>query len=151
MASDTATAPFRSRRLVRLADCDPVGVVYFPRYFDLFHGLIEDWFGQGLGLDYWRLLREDGLAFPVAHAEADYRASSRMGETLDLELRIERLGERSLTLRIDVSGAVDGAVRVKGRLVTVATDLASGRSVPIPEDLRAVFRRYVGRCGREVA
>jgi 4-hydroxybenzoyl-CoA thioesterase len=142
---DTA-APFRVRRLVRLADCDPVGVVYFPRYFDLFHGLIEDWFGQCLGLDYWRLLREDRLAFPVAHAEADYLASCRMGEEIGLELSIERLGERSLTLRIDVLGPADGAVRVKGRLVTVATDLAAGTSVPIPQDLRAVFQRYQSRC-----
>jgi 4-hydroxybenzoyl-CoA thioesterase len=142
LASETAV-PFRARRLVRLSDCDPVGVVHFPRYFDLFHGLIEDWFVQRLGLDYWRLIREDGLAFPVAHAEADYLAACRMGEEIALELRVERLGERSLTLRIDVLGA-DGEPRVRGKLVTVATDLKEDRSVPIPDDLRAVFRRHVG-------
>jgi acyl-CoA thioesterase FadM len=31
---------------------DPAGIVYFPHYFDMFNGLIEDPCGQELGYDY---------------------------------------------------------------------------------------------------
>ena len=34
---------------VRFSHCDPAGIVYFPHYFDMFNGLIEDWYGQELG------------------------------------------------------------------------------------------------------
>ena len=29
---------------IRFSDCDPAGIVYFPHYFDIFNGLIEDWY-----------------------------------------------------------------------------------------------------------
>ena len=28
---------------IRFSHCDPAGIVYFPHYFDMFNGLIEDW------------------------------------------------------------------------------------------------------------
>ena len=31
---------------VRFSHCDPAGIVYFPHYFDMFNGLIEDWYTQ---------------------------------------------------------------------------------------------------------
>jgi 4-hydroxybenzoyl-CoA thioesterase len=27
---------------IRFSHCDPAGIVYFPNYFDMFNGLIED-------------------------------------------------------------------------------------------------------------
>jgi 4-hydroxybenzoyl-CoA thioesterase len=36
---------------VRFSHCDPAGIVYFPHYFDMFNGLIEDWYGEELGYD----------------------------------------------------------------------------------------------------
>jgi acyl-CoA thioesterase FadM len=35
---------------VRFSHCDPAGIVYFPHYFDMFNGLIEDWYTQELFL-----------------------------------------------------------------------------------------------------
>jgi 4-hydroxybenzoyl-CoA thioesterase len=40
---------------VRFSHCDPAGIVYFPHYFDMFNGLIEDWYTQELGYDYAEL------------------------------------------------------------------------------------------------
>src|SRR5262245_6720012 len=63
--------PFRARRLVRFADCDPAGIVYFPRYFDFFHAAVEDWFREGLELDYWGMLRDRRLGLPAVHTSCD--------------------------------------------------------------------------------
>jgi 4-hydroxybenzoyl-CoA thioesterase len=41
---------------IRFSHCDPAGIVYFPHYFDVFNGLIEDWYGQELGYDYAELI-----------------------------------------------------------------------------------------------
>ncbi len=41
--------PFRNDKLIRFHHCDPAGIVFYPRYFVLFHELYEDWFAEGLG------------------------------------------------------------------------------------------------------
>ena len=37
---------------IRFSHCDPAGIVYFPHYFNMFNGLIEDWYAQELRYDY---------------------------------------------------------------------------------------------------
>jgi len=43
---------FESQKLVRFQHCDPAGIVFYPQYFVLFHELIEDWFNDGLRVNY---------------------------------------------------------------------------------------------------
>ena len=37
---------------IRFSHCDPAGIVYFPHYFDMFNGLVEDWYTEQLGVNY---------------------------------------------------------------------------------------------------
>lgn len=135
---------WRHRRVVRFADCDPAGIVYFPRYFDMLHEAIEDWYRLCLGIDYWGKLRDARIGFPAVHAACDFLRPSRMGDALELEVRIERIGSRSLTLRIDVWCGAE--LRVEGKLVSVLTSLDTHASIDIPADLRAAYERYVETC-----
>lgn len=48
------TSSFESTKLVRFQHCDPAGIVFYPQYFVLFHELIEDWFNEGLRVNYAR-------------------------------------------------------------------------------------------------
>ena len=36
-------ARFETTRVLRFGDCDPAGIAYYPRYFDLLNGVVEDW------------------------------------------------------------------------------------------------------------
>lgn len=137
-------AAFRHRRLVRFADCDPAGIVYFPRYFDMAHGAIEDWYREALGIDYWHFLRDRRIGFPIAHAEADFARPSTMGDELEFELLVERVGSRSLALRFVVWCGEER--RLEGRIVCVLTSLADHASIAMPPELRAAYDRYVERC-----
>jgi 4-hydroxybenzoyl-CoA thioesterase len=136
--------PFRHRRVVRFADCDPAGIVYFPRYFDMFHEAIEDWYRLRLEIDYWSKLRDARIGFPAVHTSCDFLRPSFMGDLLELEVRIERIGTRSLSLRIDVWCGAER--RVEGKLVSVLTSLDSHGSIDIPADLRAAYERYEEAC-----
>jgi 4-hydroxybenzoyl-CoA thioesterase len=134
------------RRPIRFSHCDPAGIVYFPVYFDMFNGLVEDWFGQRLGIDYtsWILAQRRGM--PIVHAECDFSRPSRMGECLTLGLLVEKVGRSSLTLRFIGEHEPTDELRLLGRLVTVATSLENHQSMPIPEDLRAAIERYQRDC-----
>ena len=47
-AVTTAPQVFRHTVRARFGACDPVGIVYFPRYFDWFHQAMEAWFDDAL-------------------------------------------------------------------------------------------------------
>ena len=61
---------------VRFSHCDPAGIVYFPHYFDIFNGLIEDWYGQELGYEYAELIMGSKYGFPFVHIECDFKVPS---------------------------------------------------------------------------
>lgn len=130
--------PYVHHLTVRFGECDPAGVVYYPRYFDWFHRTMEEWFGEGLGRPYHEVL--DELGFPSVHAEADYKAPCRMGESIAVHLQVARLGRASVTLQLQVRGP-DGGLRATGQVVIVVIKMDPGgadhfKLRPLPEDLR---------------
>ncbi len=135
---------FTVDRLVRFAHCDPGGIVYFPRYFDLMNALVEDWFYQRLGLDYAERLLSQRQGLPTVHAECDFMRPSLMGETLSWGLTVERIGTSSITVKIVASGKNED--RLRATLVLVATSLDTHRPIPIPDDLRQAVETYQADC-----
>jgi 4-hydroxybenzoyl-CoA thioesterase len=136
-----ANAPFIGEKLIRFHHCDPAGIVFYPQYFVLFHELVEDWFNDGLGINYARFNTEQRLGVPMAHVDCDYLAPSKIGEHLSLALSVRRIGRTSLTLSIE--GSADGAPRVRATLVVVLASMDTHRPVPFSDDLRATMERFV--------
>jgi len=123
--------------------CDPAGIVYFPRFFELFHEAMESWFGDALGAPYEDVIVGRRIGFPAVHTEADFRAPTRFGERVDVELRVGRVGTASIELLYRVRGpGGDTDERATGRTVVALMDLDPDspgfrKSLPIPDDLRA--------------
>jgi 4-hydroxybenzoyl-CoA thioesterase len=131
---------FRQERLIRFSDCDPAGIVFYPQYFVMFNGLLEDWVGDGLGIGFRNLLTERRIGLPTVRLEADFTGVSRMGDRVVLTLDVERLGSRSITLALRCTG-LDGVPRMSMRQVLVTTSLENHRAVEIPADLRVAIAR----------
>jgi 4-hydroxybenzoyl-CoA thioesterase len=131
---------FYSEQLVRFSYCDPAGIVFFPQYFIMFNGLVEDWFNQGLGLDYAKYITEHRLGFPVVSIHCDFVAPSRIGERITLGLKLEHMGKSSLKLRMTCS--YKNEERVRANLVLVAMDLDKAKAVPVPDDLRMLMSGF---------
>jgi 4-hydroxybenzoyl-CoA thioesterase len=106
---------------IRFSHCDPAGIVYFPHYFDMFNGLIEDWYGQELGYDYAELITGGRYGFPFVHIECDFKIPSRIGEVIDLTLLIEDIGRASLAIAIVCHR--DNIERLRARMVTAMMSL----------------------------
>jgi 4-hydroxybenzoyl-CoA thioesterase len=130
---------------IRFSHCDPAGVVYFPNYFDMFNGLIEDWYTEQLGVDYSKLIISDRHGFPYVHIETDFKVPSRMGERLDLTLLLTRIGRSSLS--VVIVGHLGGVERLRARLVTAMTSLETQRAIELPQALRQKFEDYLRRTG----
>ena len=132
---------------IRFSHCDPAGIVYFPHYFNMFNGLIEDWYTERLGMEYAKLILGDHHGFPFVHIETDFKIPSRMGEQLDLTLLLERVGRSSLT--IVIVGHLAGVERLRARLVTAMTSLETHQSVELPANLREKLQAYIKQTGHE--
>lgn len=132
---------FRRQRRICFSDCDPAGIVFYPQYFVMFNGLVEDWTGQ-LGFPYEQLIMERRIGLPTVRMEADFRAVSHFGDQVELRLAVERLGGRSITLRLRCTGADETDLRMAARQVLVTTSLVDHRAIDIPADLRAAIERF---------
>jgi 4-hydroxybenzoyl-CoA thioesterase len=126
---------FRSRQLVRYFHCDPGGIVYFPRFFEMFNAVLEDWFAGALGCPWGTdLMGERKLSIPTLAIRAEFLRASRLGETLDFVLWPTRLGRSSISLAL--TGGVAGAERLRAIWTICTASREAFRSVPIPDDLR---------------
>ena len=132
---------FQRARMIRFSDCDPAGIVFYPQYFVMLNGLVEDWVSEGLGIGYHALIAERRIGLPTVRLEADFRAVSRMGDQVMLGLAVERLGSRSMTLVLRCFDPASGELRMQVRPVHVTTSLESHRAVEIPQDLRTAILR----------
>jgi 4-hydroxybenzoyl-CoA thioesterase len=136
---------FTVTRPIRFSHSDPAGIVYYPNYFDMMNGVVEDWFVQELGIDYVAMIMGRRVGLPIVHAECDFRVPSRFGDRLAFTLLVDRLGRSSLGYRI--VGHVEGTARLEARIVTAMISLATGESEPIPDELRRPIQAYQRRSG----
>jgi 4-hydroxybenzoyl-CoA thioesterase len=125
---------------IRFSHCDPAGIVYFPHYFDMFNGLIEDWYTQELGYEYAELIMGSKFGFPFVHIECDFKVPSRIGEVIDLTLLVERIGRSSLGIAIVCHR--ERTERLRARMVTAMMSLETRKPVPMPEPLRHAIESY---------
>ena len=136
-ADPSPAARFERVYPIRFSHCDPAGIVFFPQYLVLFNHLVEDWFTEGLGVDYAQMLGARRIGLPIVRLECDFRAISRMGDAVTFGLVTERVGGRSLTLA--PTARVADELRVTARQVLVFTDLDTHRAIDLPADVRAAL------------
>jgi acyl-CoA thioesterase FadM len=125
---------------IRFAHCDPAGIVYFAAHFDILNAVVEDWFEEGLGLDYHDIVGRRRVGLGYAHASADFRLPARMGDRLVYAVAVERVGNKSIPLI--ATARKDDAEVLTAKLTIVVTDLDRHVSIPIPDDIRAAVTAY---------
>ncbi len=132
---------FRVEYPIRFSHCDPAGQVYFPRFFDLLHDAMEDWFNTGLKERFADLLMTQQLGTPTVGTQCDFLSPARFGDTLAIELTILRLGNSSIELEFNAS--IEGRACLKCRHTICMLSKETLKAVPIPDSLRNRMQAYV--------
>ena len=101
-------------------DTDCGGVVYYANYLKYFERARTQYLEER-GLSVVGLMRE-GRVFVVVHAELDYRAPARYGETLRIETVIAHMTPASITFAHVVRERESGSVVVEGSARLAVTD-----------------------------
>lgn len=100
----------------------------------------EDWFNDGLGINYGQFISVQRLGIPTVRIECEFRAPSKIGEVLRMRLGVKKIGTSSMTLV--VSANAGNEIRVEAQRVIVFLSLETRRVVAIPHDLRALMGRF---------
>ena len=132
---------FTKTMVARWQDCDPAGIIYYPKYFELMSALIEDWFDEALGIAYADLRAVRHLGLPTVRVACDFAKPCKHGDKIALSLCVKHLGRRSFTLTFRAQ--VDGAQCLRCEQTLVMISQPGFRAVDIPDDLRALMESYV--------
>jgi len=126
---------------IEFSHCDPAGIVFFPRFFEMLNSQVENFFRDVMAYPFERMILIEKHSVPTVHFQIDFRAPARLGEILRFSLGVARLGRSSVDLRHQAHGP-DQSLRLAAvqRLVWVTPE---GRSAPWPEPLRSRFAAHL--------
>lgn len=130
---------------IRFGAVDQARVIYYPRYFDLFHRTFEDWFSDALGRSYPDLVLEDNLGFPTVRVETEFVAPLRYGDRVRIDLDLAEVGRRSLVVKYTAFRLPGLDVTARATITKALVDNDRFVSVSIPDEWRRRFEAFKER------
>jgi 4-hydroxybenzoyl-CoA thioesterase len=134
---------FSNSRTTRIewSDCDPAGIVFYPRYFEMFDISTTVLIERALGMnkiDYLKAYRFAG--HPLVEARAKFRIPTRFGDAVAIASRLTACGRSSFSIEHRLTR--DGALAVEGFetrvwVVRHPDDAARLTSQPMPAEVVA--------------
>ena len=128
--------PFVYRQEIKFRHCDPAGIVFFPRFFEMMNDTVEAFFADRLAFPFSDMHQTSGV--PTAQINAAFQAPSRLGDILDITLCCTRLGRSSLDLTYDAQ--CNSEQRFTGASTLVFID-KTGKSQPWTDRVRGLLEK----------
>jgi YbgC/YbaW family acyl-CoA thioester hydrolase len=132
------SAPFRVSRRVDFADTDMAGIIHFSNFFRYME-FAEVAFLRSRGLSVAMTWGQEHLGFPRVSAACDFLHPVSFEDVIDIDVRVERVGNKSVTYSFEFSNK--GTPVARGRVSAVCCRVRPGvheiESVAIPADIRA--------------
>lgn len=119
---------------IKLHETDAAGVLFFSNQFKLIHDAYETLL-ESIGFGFEKLTQEKNFFLPIVHCEADYKSPLRVGNLIEIQTVVAKVGTSSFTLSyklLNVSQQLVGTALT----VHVAVDKHSRSKIPLSEDFR---------------
>ena len=128
---------------IEWGDCDPAGIVYFPRYFALFDSCTTALFSQALGMSKYQFIRHyqfDG--YPMVDTRARFLKPARYGDDVVIETKVTEFRRSSFDVQHRLTLGGELAVECFDTRVWAEKhpdDPEKIRAKPIPQEVIAKF------------
>lgn len=127
---------------IEWGDCDPAGIVYYPRYFVFFDNATVALFAAA-GLPKHEMVKTyDMVGYPMVDTGARFIIPSRWGDTITIESHVSEWRKSSFDIKHRVLKGEDLAIEAWETRVWVGRhpdDPERIKSQPIPEDVKVRF------------
>ena len=118
--------------------CDPAGIVFFPRYFEMMNDCVEVFFDEALQWPFESFHLTGGV--PTATIATKFTAPSRHGDKLVLSLEIGRIGRSSFSYLMTAHCLEEQRFSTEATLVHTNQ---IGKPTPIPEEIRKRLTKFI--------
>ncbi|HZV56436.1 MAG TPA: acyl-CoA thioesterase [Sphingobium sp.] len=144
MSESAAFAPFLSRPYrIEWGHCDPAGIVYAPRFLEMFGESTIMLFEKALGVRKRDMLKAQGvMGFPMVDVSARFLRPAAYGDDVVLEAEAPAFGNSSFTIRHRLrKGDTICVEGTEKRVWTVRDAERPGglRAERVPDAIRALF------------
>ncbi|MCP3976349.1 MAG: acyl-CoA thioesterase [bacterium] len=128
--------PITYERKVRYGDIDSQGIVFNGNYLTYYDDAITDLFiAAELTPD---VTHAAGYDVVTAHATVDFRATAGLFETLEVDVRVARIGNTSVTFSLQ--SRVGDRITTEATIIYVTVDAETLKPVPVPETFAAAMQ-----------
>lgn len=102
----------RNLRIV-WGDCDPAGIVFYPRYFEMFDASTTMLFERALGMTKYQFTqRFDAVGYPMVDTRARFLLPNKFGDDVVIETEVTEFRRSSFDVRHRILR--DGELTVEG-------------------------------------
>jgi 4-hydroxybenzoyl-CoA thioesterase len=126
---------------IEWGQCDPAGIVFYPRYFEMFDASTTALFQHALGMTKYEFLKKyDAAGYPMVDTRARFLVPTRYGDRVSIETTVTEFRRSSFDIRHRL--LKDGELAVEGFETRVwvgrdPQDASRIRAQPLPADLIA--------------
>ena len=134
---------FRRQLTIQWGHCDPAGIVFNPRFFEMFDTSSWMLFEAALGVKPQELARTYGIVgIALVDAKANFMKPTKFGDTIEIASRVAEFRRSSFDVEHKVS--VGGTLAVEGTETRVwaVRDKADPKKIAtaaVPKDVIAKF------------
>jgi 4-hydroxybenzoyl-CoA thioesterase len=133
----------RKEILIEWGDCDPFGIVFFPRYFEYFDACTNALFHHALGFKKAEMLHRYKIAgIPLVQASCNFLVPSSFGDVVHVDSCVTHWGTSSFTVQHKLfrgeTLAVEGTEK-RVWTVRLPGDPPKHQSEAIPKDVIGKF------------
>jgi 4-hydroxybenzoyl-CoA thioesterase len=117
---------------IEWCDCDPAGIIYYPRYFQIFDTCTTVMIERALGMNKIDFLKVyNFIGYPVLDTRARFHEPTRYGDDVAIETKLTEYGRSSFKVEHRLSKA--GTLAAEG----FETRVWAARDPEDPEQIKA--------------
>ena len=130
----TNTFMYTYQTKIKLHQTDAAGLLFFSHQFSIIHDAYEAML-ETIGFSFAELIRHQDFFLPIVHAEADYDKPLFVGDVIEIQVVVEKIGKHSFTFAYKLFNAKHELVG-SARTVHVTMDKKTQKKIPLPPLMR---------------
>jgi 4-hydroxybenzoyl-CoA thioesterase len=134
---------YKRRTRIEWGDCDPAGIVFYPRYFAIFDSCTTALFTQALGMSKYQFTRHYVFAgYPMVDTRARFVKPTKFGDDVEIETKVTKFKRSSFNVQHRLTLGGELCVECTDTRVWVQRDPDNPERIwatPIPQEVIAKF------------
>lgn len=130
---------FTIKKKINFYDCDPAGILFYARLFEINHSVYEQLIDSlNLKENYWQ---NDIIVVPIIKTDGEYLKPVKAGDLISINLSVTHLKLNSFELTYEWFKSGEEIV-AKARTVHVFLNKKSWKKVHIPEEIKTGLQSH---------